>query len=226
MRILKQILASVALCGMAFVATTAGATPASPVSGVEYQTLPAPQPTDTGKKIEVIEFFAYWCPHCNAFDPSLSAWVKKQGDNIVFKRVHVPYNESTQPQQKLYFALEAMGLVEQYQAKVFRAMHVEHNRFTRDEQVFEWIEKNGIDRKKFTDAYNSFGVQAKLHRADKMMDEYKVDSWPLIIVDGRYQASPHLAGKGLPNASGEAELQNGALQIMDFLVAKAKTEKK
>jgi thiol:disulfide interchange protein DsbA len=105
-------------------------------------------------------------------------------------------------------------------------MHVERNRFTRDEQVLDWIEKNGIDRKKFTEAYNSFGVQAKLRRADKMMDEYKIDSWPMIIVDGRYQSSPHLAGKGLPNASGEAELQNGALQVMDFLVAKAKAEKK
>jgi thiol:disulfide interchange protein DsbA len=226
MRILKQILATALLCGMAFVATTAGAAPANPASGVEYQTLATPQPTDTGKKIEVIEFFAYWCPHCSAFDPSLEAWVKKQGDNIVFKRVHVPYNESTQPQQRLYFSLEAMGLVEQYQAKVFRAMHVERNRFTRDDQVLDWIEKNGIDRKKFVDAYGSFGVQAKLRRAEKMMDEYKIESWPMIVIDGRYQASPHLAGKGLPGASNEMELQNGALQVMDFLVAKAKAEKK
>ena len=57
MRILKQLLGIVALCSVAF---SAAASPAAPISGVEYQTLATAQPTDTGKKIEVIEFFAYY----------------------------------------------------------------------------------------------------------------------------------------------------------------------
>ncbi|MES2261820.1 MAG: thiol:disulfide interchange protein DsbA/DsbL [Pseudomonadota bacterium] len=223
MRILKQILGVLALCSMF---TSAGAAPANPANGVEYRTLPTPQSTDSGKKIEVIEFFAYYCPHCYAFEPLLAAWVKKQGDNIVFKRVHVPYNESTLPQQRLYFTLEALGLTEQYHAKVFNAMHVERNRLNRDEMVFDWAEKNGIERKKFMDTYRSFGVQAKVRHADAMMDAYKIDSWPMIAVDGRYLTSPHLAGQGTQSQPSEAELHAGALQVMDFLVAKAKAEKK
>lgn len=226
MRILKQLLAAVAVCGMAFVASGASASPTVPVNGVEYQTLATAQPTDTGKKIEVIEFFAYYCPHCNNLDPLLEAWVKKQGDNIVFKRVHVPRDESVLPQQKLYFTLEAMGLLPQYHKKVFNAMHVERNRLNRDEQVFDWVAANGIDRQKFIDTYRSFGVQAKVRRADGMMDAYKIDSWPTLIVDGRFQASPHLASAGIQGNPSEAELHAAALQVMDFLVAKAKAEKK
>jgi thiol:disulfide interchange protein DsbA len=223
MRILKQLLSVVALCSVAF---GAAASPAAPISGVEYQTLQTAQPTDTGKKIEVIEFFAYYCPHCNNLEPMLEAWVKKQGDNIVFKRVHVPRDESVLPQQKLFFTLEAMGLLPQYHKKVFNAMHAERNRLNRDEQVFDWVAANGIDRQKFIDTYRSFGVQAKVKRADGMMDSYKIDSWPTLIVDGRFQASPHLAASGMQGNPSETELQAAALQVMDFLVAKAKAEKK
>jgi thiol:disulfide interchange protein DsbA len=223
MRILKQFLSALALCSVAFAAT---ASPAAPINGVEYQTLATAQPTDTGKKIEVIEFFAYYCPHCNSLEPLLAAWVKKQGDNIVFKRVHVPRDPSVLPQQRLFFTLEAMGLLNQHHKNVFDAMHVERNRLNRDEQVFDWAAAQGIDRQKFIDTYRSFGVQAKVKRADGMMDSYKIESWPTIIVDGRFQASPHLASAGMQGNPSEPELHAAALQVMDFLVAKAKAEKK
>jgi len=223
---LKHLFGIAALCGLAFASAGAQADPAKPADGVEYLTLATPQPTDTGKKIEVIEFFAYWCPHCNVFEPLLEAWVKKQGNNIVFKRVHVPYNEGTLPQQKLYFTLESLGLADQYQTQVFHAVHAERNRLNRDEQAIEWAAKAGIDSKKFVDTYRSFGVQAKVRRASAMMDSYKIESWPTVVIDGRFQTSPHQAGAGSRAPLSEAEQHTGALQVMDFLVAKAKAEKK
>jgi thiol:disulfide interchange protein DsbA len=221
MQFLKKFLSALALFSFAI---GVSASPSNPKEGAEYHVLPAPQPTDSGKKIEVIEFFAYWCPHCYSFEPALEAWVKKQGDNIVFKRVHVPYREDTVPQQKLYFTLEAMGLADKLQSKVFDAYHVERNRLNRDEAVFEWAAKNGIDKTKFIDTYRSFGVTGKLRRASTMMDLYKVEFWPVVIVDGRFQTSPHQAGTG--NANTEAEQQQAAIQVLDYLVAKAKAEKK
>src|SRR5689334_8763460 len=83
----------------------------------------APPPADAGGKVEVIEFFAWYCPHCYAFEPALQAWVKRQGDRIVFKRVHVSRDAGVAPQQRLFFTLEAMGLLDQYHDKVFAAMH-------------------------------------------------------------------------------------------------------
>jgi thiol:disulfide interchange protein DsbA len=224
---LKQMLSAalLAAAGLSFV-TGAGASPAAPKEGAEYKALPTPQPTDTGRKVEVIEFFAYWCPHCHTFDPTLSAWVKKQGDNIVFKRVHVPYNERTAPQQKLYYSLESLGLADAFQPKVLAALHGGGQGFTRDEEVFAWVANNGVDRQKFIDAYRSFGVAGKVRRAAALMESYKVEYWPLIVVDGRWQASPSLTGEANKDLTTEAAQQQATTQVLDFLVAKAKAEKK
>lgn len=222
-KILARVVSVVALCGVAMAASAA---PAEPKSGVEYQLLPTAQNTESGKKVEVLEFFAYYCPHCYAFEPSLSAWVKKQGNNIVYKRVHVALDQRVEPQEHLYFTLEAMGLSEQYSMKVFQAMHVEHNRLGSEEEVFNFAEKAGINRAKFIEAYKSFSVAAKLRRVPAQMEAYGVDSWPMIIIDGKYRTSPSLAGAGLKDVQNEAQLHTATLDVMDFLVKKAQAEKK
>lgn len=223
MRFFKQLL-GVAVLSVA--ALNAAATPQNPASGTEYAVLPVAQPVPAGKKIEVLEFFAYWCPHCHAFEPLLADWVKKQGDNIVLKRIHVPKGDLTLPQQKLFFTLEVMGVAEQNQARVFNAMHVQREKFTKDEQVFEWVAKNGFERKKFIDIYRSLPVQNRVKQADKAMRDYGIDSWPMIIVDGRYKTSPQQASASLPESAPEIEYHKAALAVMDHLVAKARAEKK
>ncbi len=223
MRLMKSGLLTLALCCLT---ALAGASPADPKNGVEYLTLGTPQNTDSHGKIEVIEFFAYYCPHCYAFEPALASWVKKQGSNIVFKRIHVPRDESTLPQQRLFFTLESMGLLDQYHNKIFQAMHVDHLRLSSDEQIFDLVEKLGIDRTKFIDAYRSFGLNAKLRRASVMMEAYKIDSWPTVAIDGRYLTSPSQANEGSKDAHNEAQLDGAALKVMDSLVAKSKAEKK
>jgi thiol:disulfide interchange protein DsbA len=225
MRILKYVLSALLLSAVAL--SSASASPAEPKNGVEYKTLPTPQPVDTGKKVEVIEFFDYACPHCYALDPSLTAWVKKQGDNIVFKRVHISRSNTELPQQKMFFTLEAMGLMnEAINTKIFTEMHVNRNRMNRDELVFDFIAKQGIDRQKFTDTYRGFGVQGRVRKATAMMDTYGVDSWPMFAIDGKYVTSPSMADEGAKSATTEAQLHAEGLQVMDFLVAKAKAEKK
>lgn len=223
MRLLRHLLSACLLLGFA---VAAGASSVTPKDGVQYQTLPTAQPTDSGKKIEVIEFFAYYCPHCHAFEPMLAAWVKQQGDNIVFRRVHVPRDASVAPQQRLFYTLESMGVLDQYHDKVFAAMHVERLRLNQDEQVFDWAAKAGLDRARFVDTYRSFGVQAKVRRANAMMDAYHISSWPAVAIDGRFLTSPGLANGGASEARSEAQQQQAALQVMDYLVAKAKADKK
>jgi thiol:disulfide interchange protein DsbA len=204
----------------------ANAYAATPQNGTEYMTLATPQPTESGNKVEVTEFFAYYCPHCNVFEPLLEAWVKKQGNNIVFKRVHVTSDPRVAPQQRLYYTLEAMGIVDQYHQKAFDAIHKDHLRLQSDDEVFDWAAKAGIDRAKFMSAYRSFGIPSKLRRADSMMAAYKVDHWPFVAIDGKYTTSPSMANKNAPENMTEVQQQEHALQVMDFLVAKAKAEKK
>ena len=223
MQMFRRLLVTTALLTLSGLAFSA---PVAPKEGVHYQVLPQKLETPAGKPVEVIEFFAYYCPHCNVFEPLLADWVKKQGNNIVFKRVHVAGGSRVLPQQRLFYALDALGLLGQYHTKAFAAMHQQGERFADDAEVIDWAVKSGIDRARFVDAYNSFGVQAKARRAGAMMNEYKIDHWPMIAVDGRFITSPSMANPEDSPAQTETEQQKVALQVMDALVEKAKADKK
>ncbi len=224
MRFLKFILTAVTLSAATFTSFTASASPADPKVGTEYKVLPAPQPVDTGKKVEVIEFFDYACPHCAGFDATLNAWVKKQGDNIVFKRVHIGRQGTDLPQEKMFYTLQAMGvLTPELHTKIFNEIHVNHNRMNRDELVFDFVAKEGVDKQKFIDTYRGFGIVGHLRKAQSMMDAYNVEFWPYLAVDGKYVTAPSMA---LSNASTEAQLNEAVTQVLDVLVTKAKAEKK
>jgi thiol:disulfide interchange protein DsbA len=207
-----------ALLGLA----AASAFAAEPRDGIEYLTLPAPQAADASRKVEVIEFFAYYCPHCKAFEPLLKAWVKRQGDKIVFKRVHLPGGASVATQQRLYFALEKMGLADQYHDKLFAAMHEERVPLNTEEQVVDWIAKNGIDRAGFVEAYRSFDVQGRVSRSRTTIRDYGIDHVPAVAIGGRWLTSPSYAARHGVEGGTEAQQMEAVLKVMDYLVAKAR----
>jgi thiol:disulfide interchange protein DsbA len=221
MRFLKHVLAALSLT---LVAATAGAAPANPQNGVDYRTLDKAQETESGNKVEVTEFFWYSCPHCFAFEPSLVDWVKKQGDKIVFKRVPVAFRESFVPEQKLYYTLEAMGRLNDLHKKVFHAIHVGKQRLDNDAAIIDFIVKQGVDRNKFLEVYNAFGIQAKARRATQLQTEYKVDGVPMVAIDGRFITAPSIIAAGVGNQP-EPVLHAATLQVMDALVARAAKEK-
>lgn len=223
MRLIQKLLFALAVCG--FTASAATASPAEPKNGIDYRTLAEVQNTDAGNKVEVTEFFSYNCPHCNVFEPVLAAWVKKNADKVVFRRVHVALLGGDAALQRTFLTLEALGLVEQNHMKLFDAVHQERMRISNDDAVFAWAVKAGLDREKFIGAYRSFGLQSKVNRAQSAVQAYKIDSWPMIAVGGRYLTSPHVAGSGTPGLN-ELQQQQAALQVVDHLVAKVKSEKK
>jgi thiol:disulfide interchange protein DsbA len=214
-----------ALVAASLIASTAFASPTDPKNGVEYVTLSTPQPVQSsGKKVEVIEFFMYHCPHCNALEPTLEQWVRKQGDNIAYKRIHMPFTGPNDPEAHLYLTLEAMGKADEMQPKVFKAMHVDRIRLNSDAAILDWATKNGLDRAKFLDAWNSFGVTTKLRRLPQVMSNYKVDGVPTLVVDGKYMTSPAVVNNTV-KATNEQQLFQSTLQVLDALVAKvAKTK--
>lgn len=225
MRFFRQWMIVLGLSVGMFAASSAQAAVGAPEAGVEYRVLNKPQPTEAGKKIEVIEFFAYFCPHCYAFEPHIEEWVKKQGDNIVFKRVHVDFHNLT-TQQKLYYTLEALGRASELNIKAFNAYHIERNRLSTDAEVMNFVEKQGLDKQKFLGIYNSFSMQAKLSRGAQLQSAYGVDGVPTIAIDGRFVTSPSDVAKTVPPRSSEQAQLAETLKVMDWLVAKAQKEKK
>lgn len=186
---------------------------AAPAEGKEYQVLKAAQPVTPGK-IEVTEFFWYGCPHCYDFEPDLEAWVRKQGKDVVFKRVPVAFRDDLLPHTRIYYALESLGKVDALHGKVFAAIHSERKRLLDPNEIADLMAKNGVDRKAFLDAYNSFSVSTNTQRANKIADAYKIDGVPTIVIQGKYVTSPSIAGS-----------KGAAVQTMDYLVTQVRDKK-
>jgi len=218
MRLLR--LAAACLLATA-VAIPAFASPANPQNGVDYTTLTQPQPVQTsGKKVEVIEFFMYHCPVCNGLEPGFEEWVKKQGDRIQVRRIHMPFTGANDPEAHLFLTLEALGKLDEMHGKVFDAVHKQRIRLNQDGPIIDWVSKNGIDRTTFLNAWNSFGVQARLRGLDRVLGAYKVETVPTLVIDGRYVTSPGQVNASL-KTNNPQEMFQATLQVADALVAKA-----
>ncbi len=182
-------------------------------SGKDFLTLDRAVATEAGAgKIEVIEFFWYSCPHCNAFEPGFAQWVKNAPKDVVVRRIPVSFRDDFAPQQRLFFTIEAMNLMETLHPKVFAAIHVEKLMLNTDASVLAWAEKQGVDKAKFNDIYKSFGVATKLKRAVQLQNEYKVEGVPSLGVAGRYYIDGTLAGS-----------MDRALKVAESLIAQSRT---
>ncbi len=215
MRLLQRL---IVIASFGFIAASAAAAPNAPVEGVEYQRLQQAQPTDSGKKVEVLEFLWYNCPHCHAFEPYLADWAKKQGERVVVKRVPVGFRDSFVPQQKLYYTLEAMNRLDLHKV-VFEAIHVKRQKLDREDQIMAFIDKQDIDKKKFADTFNSFTVQSKVNRVRQLQEAFRIEGVPTVAIDGQYVTSPSILAQSMRGAPEEV-LNNATLQVMDALVAK------
>ncbi len=163
--------------------------------GKDYRKLDKPVTPDApAGKIDVIEFFWYSCPHCNAFEPTLEAWVKAAPKDLSIRRIPVAFNASFVPQQKLYFTLEGMGKLDALHAKVFRAIHVEKAKLAKDDEIMAWIATQGVDVAKFKEIYSSFTVSNQVRRASQLQDAYGVEGVPSMGVAGRFYTDGTMAG--------------------------------
>ena len=182
----------------------------TPVEGQDYKKVetPAPAAAPAGT-VDVVEFFSFACPHCFEFEPTLEAWLRKKPAGIHFHRLPVRFLQNSINFQPMYFALEAMDLVDAMQQKVFNAVHLEHQRLDKPEDIAAFMAKNGVDAKRFMSLFTSFGVRTKVQQANQLMDTYGVNSVPSIVVGGQYVTSPSLA-KG----------EERTTQVVEFLAAK------
>ncbi len=158
--------------------------------GSDYLVLDKPAPTEApAGKVEVVEFFWYGCPHCNSFEPQLDAWLKTAPKNVAFRRAPVSFRPDFEPHQRLYYVLEALGKLEELHKKVFYTIHVEKQPLNSAPLVAAWAEKQGVDKVKFAEMYDSFSVSTKVRKATQLQDSYQVDGVPALGVGGRYYTS-------------------------------------
>ncbi len=174
----KSLMVAVALlfCGTAFAA----------VQGRDYTLLNPAQPA-SAKKIEVLEFFFYECSHCFYLHPQLSAWEKTMPGDVELTFVPTIFRDSTEPLARAYYALDSMGKIKQMDDAIYQAIHVKQANLYDLDTIGAFVASNGVDRAKFSSAYNSFTVNSKVVRAKQMIRSYGIDGTPTLVVDGKYK---------------------------------------
>ena len=152
------------------------------------------QPTETGGKIEVIEFFWYGCPHCYDMEPFVESWLKKAPSDVQFRRVPAVFNDRWAHDATIFYTFEALGVLDKVHRPFFDAIHKDRLRTENKAALAEWLDKHGVDPKKFDDTYRSFGVQSKTRRAAQQTVAYRIDGTPALAVNGRYTISVEQGG--------------------------------
>ncbi len=208
-----------AVCGTALATAavfstsgTAQAQAKKPEAGADYLVLDkrAGVEAPTGK-IEVVEFFWYNCPHCNSFEPTLEAWIKRLPKDVAVRRVPVGFRDDFVPQQRLFYAIEAMGLTDKLHTKVFTAIHGEKLVLNKSEVIADWMAKQGVDKAKFLEQYNSFTVSTKATKATQLQNLYKVEGVPALGIAGRFYTDATLS----------KSMERGLL-VTDYLLAEVR----
>ena len=208
-----SVVCGAALAGSAVAPRLALAQAKPPVAGTDYMVLEKRASVEApAGKIEVVEFFWYSCPHCNAFEPTLNAWVKGVGKDVSVRRVHVAFRDDFVPQQRLFYALEAMGLLDKLHGQVFAAIHVEKQKLARGDEIGDWVGKQGVDKTKFMEQYNSFSISTKATRGAQLQNAYRVEGVPALGVAGRFYTDGSLARS-----------MERALQVVEFLTGEVRS---
>ena len=185
-----------------------------PAPDRDFREVRPAQPVDTGSRIEVLEFFQYSCPHCASFDPDLEGWRRKKPADVEYRRLPVAFNAATANHSKIYYALLQLNKVEELHKKVFAAYHVQRKRLLDPNEIADFMAANGIDRKAWLDAFNSFAVATQTNRAAQVWAAYKLEGTPAVAVDGRWLTAPSMVGS-----------RPGTLPVIDHLVVLARKER-
>ncbi|MDR2788515.1 MAG: thiol:disulfide interchange protein DsbA/DsbL [Candidatus Accumulibacter sp.] len=159
---------------------------AQPVAGRDFTVIEPAQSTEDPDRIEIIEFFSYACPHCNDLNPLIQSWVKELPRDVLFMRVPVSFNPFYELMAKLFYTLDMTGDLPRLDSALFSAIHEKRLQLVSEKSIGEWAVSQGVDARRFSEAWNSFSVNSKMKRADQMARNHRIQGVPAIVVDGRY----------------------------------------
>jgi len=162
--------------------------------GKSYSKLSETVATQTGDKIEILEFFWYGCPHCFSFEPTLKKWKKTKPANVTFIRVPAPLNPRWMVHTKTFYALQIMGEGEKHHEAIFAAMHVKKQKLNSKSAIADFLATQGVNKETFLATLDSFAVEMRAKHAMQLGQQYKVNGVPLLTVNGKYTVSGSQAG--------------------------------
>ncbi len=177
--------------------------------GVHYTRITKPVRTQDPSKVEVVELFGYWCPHCNTFERHLEPWKKKMGDQAYFKHVPVVFRPNQTEFAAAYYVAKALGLEEKTHPALFNLIHRQRQWINNKEQLGKFFANYGVDEARFSKIYDSFSIKSQLSSGQKKARAYQITGVPSMVVNGKYLVTAGTAGS-----------QRKMLKVVDYLISK------
>ena len=175
---IKQTIAALSLSLSAQAAT----------KGVDYTVLSRPIPQQQVGKIEVLEFFGYFCVHCYHLDPVLLQHSKTFAKDVSLRTEHVVWMPEMLGLAKVAAAVNLSGLKYQANPVIFKAVYEQKINLA-DTNVFRsWVGKQtGFDSKKLLQTYNSPAAASAAAKMQQLTETYRIENTPTVIVGGKYK---------------------------------------
>ncbi len=179
------------------------------VAGEHYVVLDKPVATRDSSKVEVVEMFSYGCAHCYEFEPLIKNWGKKQGDDVDFWFFPAVWNKPMKLLAQAFYTAEELNVAEKIHLPLFSKVVLEQQSVRNESDLANLFEKHGVDKKDFSQAFNSKSVKDQVAKAEQRVADYKPVGVPEIVINGKYRIDRMRAG-------GQAEM----LAVADFLIKK------
>jgi protein dithiol oxidoreductase (disulfide-forming) len=166
-------------------------------AAVKYFPVNPPQPPmATSGKIEVIEFFSYGCGHCAMFQPYVDTWAKGiDASKVELIYVPVTFRPDFALLARGYYAAESLGLAKSTHHRVFDVIFNGGTPAVRTfNDVVAIYEKAGVNPADLTAAAQKMSVEEKLRKSHQMLEAFRIDGTPTMIVAGKYRVTGESAG--------------------------------
>lgn len=160
---------------------------------VDYRVIPKQKLSDT-ERIEVVYFFYYGCSWCYQFEPFVAEWLKSKPTDVSFRRVPALRTSKWITLTRAFYTYEALDLLPRLHGKTFQAFHNDDINLQSESTLFDWVEKQGVDRKRFEEVFRSEAVTERMMSSRALTDAFRIESTPSVAVDGRYLTSSGMTG--------------------------------
>lgn len=183
------------------------------VEGQDYTVLPKPIPQAQADKIEVLEFFGYFCVHCYHLDPILLKHAQSFPADTYLRTEHVVWQPEMLGLARVAAAVNQSGLKYQANSAVFQAVYEQKINLADTATFKQWAaQQKSFDGQKLIAAYDSFSNQAQAKKMEELTNTYQISGTPTVIVGGKYQVK----------FTGD---WNAGMKTIDELAAKVRSER-
>lgn len=143
--------------------------------------------TLTPKK-EVREFFSFWCGHCFALQEPyrLVSLSLVDGASFIESPVGLLGGPMGVRSQYAHALATLNGIGHEFDKALFNKMHIDGDLPESDSFYRDLLASLGIPNNKYDSEINSFAIIGMVSNTDRLVDLYKLDAVPELVVNGRY----------------------------------------